>query len=439
MSYKRTSQKCLFCATPCPSTFTIVEGQVKRLKSDPHTEQCHSDPSFLEERGVPILGEQLKVVFILKNLLQIQDEKLCEFLGKFGGQLNPEFWVQLCSTCEEAVHKYYEIFKESFKLQKRLNTISSQLKEQIIQGSRAAADDDDDKVVDEELTEEKIWKEVREEVIKTSPAVLKDYQYPACIFEDENENEDEINIAEAETLVNPMDLLKEEINISNSLFLSPGEAAEPQNADTTSDDNDHDLSTSEIELQNPTCQNSNSYDSGQVKLYTFPDPPNRPPLEYLSFREDRKQRYKCLECLFEAYSFGRIKQHFELHRPGSGAVPCSICGMLVASDPRRMTLHKTTYHPHAVPQLKSGKRKSKSAPWSDIYECADCGAIYQSRARLNVHRKLHMEADAGGEKCMECGWLVKNIAQHVGYWHPLDGTRVAEIRRQKVTGDIYYA
>ncbi|ODM93062.1 Zinc finger and BTB domain-containing protein 17, partial [Orchesella cincta] len=187
-----------------------------------------------------------------------------------------------------------------------------------------------------------------------------------------------------------------------------------------------------IVQQQPTCPEMETCDLGEVREYTLPNLPNSSPLNYLIFREGRQTRYKCLDCGFLTLAYCRLKTHFELHGPDSGAVACAFCGVLVGSGSRRMELHKTTYHAAPLLQL----RPSKKIDVLSYYECADCGALYQSTGRLKKHKKQVHSQESHAETCRECGWVVANIGKHVGYWHPPEGSKVAELRKQRHAGGL---
>ncbi|CAL8130937.1 unnamed protein product [Orchesella dallaii] len=145
MSSELFIRNCLFCAVPCASTVITENGEIKRVRKVKRESFCGGGgdddaelPSYalsslplLQEEENPLLGNQLKVFFILKNILNIDGNKLTEYLTKLEGQLHPEFWAEVCWPCGEAVGDYYQTLRLISKLKMKLATISTQLKRSI--------------------------------------------------------------------------------------------------------------------------------------------------------------------------------------------------------------------------------------------------------------------------------------------------------------------
>ncbi|CAL8137781.1 unnamed protein product [Orchesella dallaii] len=185
LSSRMEANLCLFCTTPCgPSTFTFVDGQLIRIKNDKPggregrrggdpTHDDYDDCNFLNEESSSLLSEQLKVIFILKKILGIKEEKLLSFLGKLDGHLLPEFWFQVCTSCREAVRNCFEIFKKISFLQKRFATISAELIGNIKKTSEKHEKINVSNKNYEELLALSIWKEIRETVPSVGGCLFK--------------------------------------------------------------------------------------------------------------------------------------------------------------------------------------------------------------------------------------------------------------------------
>jgi len=118
---------CIFCASPCPPKFDFVGGQIRKLSSGTHKNSSANSLSF---KGDGVIAQQLQVIFILKDILKIGQDKLCEFLGS-SGKLHPEYWISVCSSCQDAVELFYKTFKEVARLENKLNEYSYEFKRRI--------------------------------------------------------------------------------------------------------------------------------------------------------------------------------------------------------------------------------------------------------------------------------------------------------------------
>ncbi|CAL8133335.1 unnamed protein product [Orchesella dallaii] len=181
---------CLFCAAPCPPTFSIINGQLTRLEHDvpPAPDGKGSSGrgrstltpvptlTFLEEEECSSLAAQLKVVFILKNILEIGEEKFHKFLGVLEGQLHPEFWVQTCGYCGEAVRVCYETVKEISRLEKKFKSIKEELKGRIVETKEETG-----RGLEEVVGS--VWNEIRQEILDEEG----DQSKPEDVDDDQNQ------------------------------------------------------------------------------------------------------------------------------------------------------------------------------------------------------------------------------------------------------------
>jgi len=168
---------CLFCATPCPPTFCVVDGQVERLKNghqkllrrrnEGNSVSEAAAPRLglfeEEEKNSPGLAAQLKSVFILKKILSVGEDKLIKFLEKMEGQLLPEFWVQTCQPCGDAVKICFETLREIARLESKFAKITERLRNRVVE---TQGEDGAGIVADESNPLGSIWKDVRDHVLK---------------------------------------------------------------------------------------------------------------------------------------------------------------------------------------------------------------------------------------------------------------------------------
>lgn len=72
-----------------------------------------------------LIDQQTTVIFILRNILEIPIETVCELLGKAGE--NPGEWIKTCEKCYELIDKAREIFGELLKVQHRFRRVQEQI------------------------------------------------------------------------------------------------------------------------------------------------------------------------------------------------------------------------------------------------------------------------------------------------------------------------
>ncbi|ODM90884.1 Zinc finger and SCAN domain-containing protein 12 [Orchesella cincta] len=367
------STQCVFCASPCPSSFSIVNGEVKRLKTDPHhVKKCTPPPhqlTFLEEEDCSSLAAQLKVLFILKNILDVGEGKLHKFLGHLEGQFHPEFWLQTCGYCGEAVRVCYETSKEISRLQRKFSTIREELKGRILETREHATEDE---VVSS------VWKEVRDEIIKGGVEINRP---PTDVDGDDNDEEKceksdipadhdaEVDSSDRKAVKEELlegelgsslaDLNEEDdddqddcdeggftkISINSNIFADEEEDEdiddflmgnplpeedEESNIELYESQNDCTTCPKKIKERKPSLEKKEgrkqklstvipnaSDDDIQFEVIVRDTRPT-PPLEFSSYQKRKKGRicYKCLGCpYFETLHLHKIKAHVKIHRP----------------------------------------------------------------------------------------------------------------------------
>ncbi|CAL8075705.1 unnamed protein product [Orchesella dallaii] len=452
-----SENNCLFCAISLPPTFTVVNGQVTRLKKERDETNDEND----QENLLPppstssltsedfILDKQLQVIFILRNILHIPEWKLSRFLKKFGGQLHPEFWIRVCSSCEREVHQFYKTLKALSALRKRLTEISSQLKAHIYTTKEVDAEikGGDGNTISN--TNTGIWREIRGEV-------LKDFEEIPVFLNTPKYHED--------TKFNIKSIRKEaerraadfgEVESESSFAPTPEHHFEEDDEDSEKEENEEEsCSDSESESQSDSESQSNSEDEEEYKpknkrkLQTkrnFKSPPRklpkgmsaRPQLQttspkrnssptsslspsdsrYLSqyttiYKSDSsrypKLRYKCNLCSGTQHCKSKIQEHLSYHQSGQGS-NCSQCGMFIPTG--KMKYHIAAFHIER--QSHKGKPKKEY-----FYFCSKCPARYRETSYLKEHHELHRTKE-DCTPCKKCGWLLKNkvLRRHMTTHH----------------------
>ncbi|CAL8137787.1 unnamed protein product [Orchesella dallaii] len=452
---------CLFCTSPCPPTSQIsVREHLPQVKIEPDIlpiEICQISaaststlspplplPLFLKKgEGSSTLAEQLEVIFILRNILEVKDDKLCHFLSRLEGGHEPQDWVKVCISCSEVVSKFWMISKQISNLKKEQINIRKELKERIHTTRESFASS----------SRAYVWKEVREKVLKefSETSIPPTSSPPISRSEgiEENENnaemdsqirmssniflENENTEDNHETLIKmepssseyviTADIHSEEEEMDAELFQFDVKYDLNQNPpDFTQEDNDEIDDNNGNQPSSSPHQNQNTQENrpGIGKRFPLPGlPPSQHP-RYIRTTKKTYSIYKCLECSSYATNFSRqFKPHMELHRPGSMGVKCGQCGWLL--HPTKVAAHNTHHHPMRKNGVLQPGVKLKRA----YYKCGDCGALNSERRKFEMHKELHNSSR--GHICPQpgCGWLCSHLPAHHANWHPPDGSSKA--------------
>ncbi|CAL8143457.1 unnamed protein product [Orchesella dallaii] len=146
---------CIFCAVSVPPTFSIVNGKVIKVKNGNGNATVNGTPLQLEDGGDLAVHDEIKAFFVLKNILKISNEVLCELLSLCDGDSCPEHWVNVCEECGEWVNQFYDNTKNILKLERRLWDIDRGLRWRIHESNRSNEDGGGP-----------IWKRIRSEAVK---------------------------------------------------------------------------------------------------------------------------------------------------------------------------------------------------------------------------------------------------------------------------------
>ncbi|CAL8084118.1 unnamed protein product [Orchesella dallaii] len=428
---------CLFCAYQCPAKFLIVDGQVRKLKTEndssflPNNKEEDDQNSF-KFPGDSMITEQLKVIFILRTILKIGEEQLCEFLGS-SGQLHPEYWISVCSSCQQTVQKCYATLKEIGALERRLLKLSNQLVVEI-QRSKGAEATGPTGI---------LWKTIRNEV-------LKEIDSTNCGLELEVEpiitatrslagggdgvvlkKPDKDGGEESDLEWEPNHDLIDKDTYNNK---------EKQGKRYTEEDDDDDYVPRSKKTKgtrkngvgrsvSKTEKRRKLLNKGVTRVSTTGNP------KYTAFYRGHTKHYACIQCPATDTYPSLMEAHLKLHEEGSGAIPCPDCGWLVLPD--RMNYHYGKRHPLPGGACRSGKKGKKREEKRYHFKCPECKALLTSVGKYREHEELH--ASGGGQVCKRCGWLCKRMSNHKAYWHvPHRKIPQREIKLMKKRGENDY-
>jgi len=162
--------RCIFCTASCPPSFAVIDGKFVKLKRE---EDDATEPGV---GGSGIFGTstggtgeneesddlnwsiegQLKVVFVLRKILNVGKKTCSKFLSCWEGQLHPEFWLVVCSSCDVFVQEAYQTLREIGRLERKVKGISGELKG-FMRNTRGFKASEDDAVGS-------VWDKIREQV-----------------------------------------------------------------------------------------------------------------------------------------------------------------------------------------------------------------------------------------------------------------------------------
>ncbi|ODM87961.1 Zinc finger and SCAN domain-containing protein 26 [Orchesella cincta] len=404
---------CLFCASPCSPVFTTIDGRLTRLKSEvPGATGSLSSSSlcFLETEENSLLAQQLQVIFILRDILKLKDDKITQFLGKLDGGFNPEFWIRLCQSCESAVKDYFVTLNKVNRLQKKLLRISEELKVKIEETEEAHQDSEEED--DAEKISRHVWKEIREETL--------------------------LNLTEPEVESPPKSSNFQNEQIRGRILVEGDIRVEFDEKDGSVRLDVPDLSSLRqiLGLENDSSQKVTIQEkpSSSLQAETHSSPPqSHPPSP--SYDKNWRRTLTCDDCPYFSKSPLYFDAHRELHQPGSSFVICTICGWFL--NPKNLKMHIAKRHPKSVVKTQPKRRyrtkprkKQSTTPKRSVCKCSECGALFHNLLIFKHHQKLHEKGE--GVNCSECGWLIlaSKLVSHTKYWHPEEENKKAELRRR---------
>ncbi|CAL8143468.1 unnamed protein product [Orchesella dallaii] len=311
------------------------------------------------------LDKQLKTVFILRDILNMGNTQLFYFLSKFQGQLHPEFWIQVCKSCGEAVSSFYATQKEISSLQTKLLRISGKLKGQIYKTKYEKMGTGDGSL---------IWKDIRTSVLTTG-------------FLEPSPSPNEATLEEANNHDNCEDLNNysaQEENDDAEDF-----SGEEDDADLQSDWEDEEEGYENSQCQstgdlNPTPSTSSATAISQL--------PSEKPSSTTSSQSPKKSRrappkynHYCEQCPAKFTELRKMKKHLNLHSIlSSRRVTTCFCGWVMRAN--TMRLHMKLYH-EGGKQPQQNRKEFLQPPIGTPYYCDHCQMIFTKLYNLRLHFK----------------------------------------------------
>ncbi|CAL8135671.1 unnamed protein product [Orchesella dallaii] len=420
MSSEFFIRNCLFCAVPCSPTVITENGEIKRVRKVKREGFCGGGdddaelPSYafsslplLEEEENPLLGNQLKLE----------------------GQLHPEFWVEVCGPCGEAVGDYYQTLRLISKLKEKLATISTQLKRRIWDSKDTSlgggGGDDFSRKNDNDDSNHKdtlnfIWRDIRDQALGRecmSGMLLSSFdEDPSPLvspFEDNSLWDDSSSMPVADVKMEMQEDFIDES--SNSSPRRPPSVSNSSESEDTDEDYIPEWPESSKKVKHRKPRSTATSSKSRIR-----------PLPAIQ-RIRRKQPngmstttetwYKCSHCGFETSSDPKSKEHVQLHSSASPygipLVSCRICRWVLPSD--EFKYHIDNYHT-TLPHTKGVVISRKS---STYFNCELCPYKCRTRESMRSHARLH-KPGPGSVTCSYCGWpgTVATVRSHKFTYHP---------------------
>lgn len=125
---------CLFCATgDLGSNYVSIPGE-KNNVGDTETVEIKTedvsgapdDNAFCQPLGC--LEGQLKAIFVVRQLLELPEDKCVSYLQRNDGESNPQSWFDTCASCMKSVEEGYQVFRKIQELSSKLEGIKWELK-----------------------------------------------------------------------------------------------------------------------------------------------------------------------------------------------------------------------------------------------------------------------------------------------------------------------
>ncbi|ODM93496.1 Zinc finger protein-likeinteracting with ribonucleoprotein K [Orchesella cincta] len=390
---------CIFCASPSPASYTVVDGKIVEIKQENlEPEDAEKDPLMVQA--------QLRAMFIIQNILDVNLREFTKFFGEYDGHFHPSFWVSVCLDCQPIVHDYFLDVKGTQKCKVSLNFLKSVFKLMIERSYGKGGEESQD---DGEEVRDTVWTAIRTNALKG--------------FSEEKA----VELLDANTdYWKDKPQLTKLMEIRRTKYRIVIKYEEPESNEE--DETETRITRSRIENQDENSDESdNESDSSDKKSL-----PPKPKYDLVFF--------KCEKCsaLIEGHQ-ERINRHNKLHKPGRPQKKCETCGWVVGC----VKLHSAYWHSKKAPDFsakkvaiwplsKWGKRNEIKLMESDLchpnffacpdpgyrYECRHCsGYKFWKREQAIKHSKMH--DDGKGVTCPICDWLINpnKIEYHKTRYH----------------------
>ncbi|CAL8136894.1 unnamed protein product [Orchesella dallaii] len=435
---------CLFCASYChppkllpvgvleapPGIFITADVGIKQENEESPSFSPPPSPSFpppLEpsEESTPeqdsVIQNSLKVILILKRILQIPDENLCQFLTENGGQSNPDSWVQTCSSCGELVTQFYELLKELSKLQRKLVTIETELKGRIVESKDI-------------LATSSIWARIRCQVLKEYLAQLftqdqanliakktdgdqikkeDSGQIISSLFFDTNSDTESADEKEDEKLPFPFKSRQSSFTPKSEPVFPPPPLPLTENSEVEPFWNrevkkEHVNFNLELHPETPLPFSSRPLQKQHLK--TFPTPKNE------TMR--RKSTRKTATVFISEDNDNDLDNLSSKLTPNSTHLTVSTPKPVILPRSQEVSDTKTSSTKSVTSSNGNGNYIVKTKGNKRTFKCSHCPYIVTTEQGIQGHLKLH-EKGSRAIACEECGYFVlpERLKSHRGAWH----------------------
>ncbi|CAL8135659.1 unnamed protein product [Orchesella dallaii] len=423
---------CIFCASICPASFTILNGKVIRIVQEEPPPVVNDNEN--EEKGedsqppvpeVGIIERQLRSLFIIRRILDVGPDLCSKLLGDFDGSLDPEHWVNVCDECQSPVYEFYQAQMEVSKLETKMTRIKTKMKEIIKEsGNEISENPAPGEMEDISFT---VWRGIRNETMRvfdeppppvSAPEMTPDKNHgPIFTFSGNT-----ISIEEFKVISNFRTKRKSQESVEPPSKKRPPAVIPPPVKV-------HEKVVEVMIPQPPPLppQDNNQPSSSASSDVTFSQRSQRPIIFY-----------KCDKCgALVKGKKERINRHIELHNQetetGMKGMNCEICKWLV--NERSLTTHNYLWHSERtrnlsfenvvirpfstwklprVPNYVARRQNNRRT----VYVCTHCkGLTLGSKKMMEEHSKLHDMK--GGNICLACGWRIApgKMRVHVIYKH----------------------
>ncbi|ODM90838.1 putative zinc finger protein [Orchesella cincta] len=447
---------CIFCTSPCQSKFTIFDGKPVKLKKD----ECENDnlSANCEFGDDSNIETNLKVILITRKILNIERRSCSKFLRSLQGQLHPEFWLEVCSSCDQLVSEFWAKSMEIGRLERRLKEIKRELTEFIqksgdVRGEIAAGIGP-------------VWNKIRERIltgVEPKDETIVPFDEDKVHADDDNDDDfDPTPFLLQEAEDSDFEVPKEEEVDDRSLDEDdadrdsddykpiPFSLEEADGSDFEVPNEEEDGSSSDEDLKSEDISKSaNPGESSPTQPESSSPPPEKP--------RKRSPYLKCAECGDLSVSIMRFKHHSQLHKLNKGTV-CPECGWLCGN----LSTHTSYWHPTTGLKLTMEERLAKrevrvmqvisdespedqdafeiirSSTKKKLFRCKLCPATNRRETRIRSHLAGHK--NPASIPCKQCGWIVEpnKMGFHIAKTHHLNRPSDLSKKRRRKSAPIIF-
>ncbi|CAL8137729.1 unnamed protein product [Orchesella dallaii] len=397
MNARSVYSNCLFCASECSpnsNNFTKQEPQVMLITADyvPTFQFVIGEvPNSAQEEEV----KESNAVFILKHILGIREDRLQLYLGKLKSP------IKVCDSCQPAVQTCLQVFKEISTLQNKLLNLSGELKGRIFQtiNNTGAIGYQDcfwkevrDEVVAVNLqgntnsSAQNTCNSLPEQLATPDFSLLSHLPPPPPPFISQPDHPPPIrNERKRKTPATPEARpisslphqiptylsFKKDKRIYYKCSLCPAQYPDLTRVKTHLELHSTNSNATACSLcgwvvacdkirfhnsrhhpviprlNNSASSHHNHHHQQQQQRPSLPNGHGIPIIfqghpPYTSYKKGTRLYYKCSACPFETPDLRRMRNHLQLHFPGSKPAVCGTCGVFL--EPGKLTRHNFIHH-----------------------------------------------------------------------------------------------